>query len=114
MYLEKSCNTFKVVNSSFPLANVVPPRHATKKKKRGFRNTDDPIPSFLHQVYVNTMNLLFNMVLPFATMLSMNCLIYRAMNRPQRSRNRFSRSVNGGGSAANGHHGSRSTSMPAA
>ncbi len=60
---------------------------------------------FLSQVYVNTMNLLFNMVLPFATMLSMNYLIYRAMNRPQRSRNRRHRQ-----DGLNRHH--RSTTVP--
>ena len=32
------------------------------------------------------MNLVFNMALPFLTMLVMNYMIYRAMNRPQRGR----------------------------
>ena len=54
----------------------------------------------ISQIYVNTMNLLFNMLLPFATMGVMNYMIYRAMNRTHLAarRSRYTAAANGSSS----------------
>ena len=51
--------------------------------------------SFHFQIYVNTMNLIFNMIVPFLTMGVMNYMIYLAINRrPTRGSGSFGRSPN--------------------